>query len=111
MIKKTVGLSEDVKDNNGVVIAHLSTELTGMGETPRITTVVGSSTVIGYADNGTPIMASSDEEKQQIIKDAEQKMMAIAIKEQKKLCVENGVDPDLVNIIGLEKKESNKNEQ
>ena len=36
--------------------------------------------------------------------------MAAAIKEQKKLCVENGVDPDLVNIIGLEKKERNKNE-
>ena len=41
---------------------------------------------------------------------AKRELMAAAIKEQKKLCVENGVDPDLVNIIGLEKKERNKNE-
>ena len=44
------------------------------------------------------------------IEAAKKKLMASAIKEQKKLCVENGVDPDLVNIIGLEKKERNKNE-
>ena len=34
-------------------------------------------------------------------------MMAEAIKEQKKLCIANGVDPDLVNIINAEKKVNN----
>lgn len=43
----------------------------------------------------------------QRIKDEKQKFMAEAIKEQKKLCIENGVDPDLVNILNAEKKVNN----
>ena len=42
-----------------------------------------------------------------IIKKAETKFMAEAIKEQKAFCEENGVDPDLVNIINAEREVEN----
>lgn len=107
-MEKTVFLSDEVKDNQGNVIARLSTALHGDGATPIVQTVgSGATSIIGYKDNGEPIIAKSTDS---MIENAQQGFMAEAIKEQKKLCVENGVDPDLVNILNAEKKENTNNE-
>lgn len=99
---KVVRLVKTIKDNDGKNIATIQVDLTGDGSTPEPMTVVyGSSQIIGYNDDGSPIY---DAKIRQHIKDEEKKFMAEAIKEQKKLCVEKGVDPDLVNILNAEKK-------
>ncbi len=103
-MKKTIILNDKVEDNNGLVIATLQTYLRGDGSTPVVQTSGNNNGVIGYDDNGSPIMGTEEDE---LIKFAQQQFMAEAIKEQKKLCVENGVDPDLVNIINAEKKVNN----
>lgn len=103
MIKEVV-LKDKVKDGQGNVIAELDTVLRGDGATPVIRTMGSSTQIIGYNDDGTAIISQSNDE---LIKTAQQKFMAEAIKEQKKLCVENGVDPDLVNILNAEKKVNN----
>lgn len=107
-MQKNITLVEKVFNYKNEEIATMQTVLTGDGSTPIIT-VYGSglSNIIGYNDDGTAII---DNTTNKLIEEAKPKFMAKAIKEQKKLCVENGVDPDLVNIIGLEKKERNKNE-
>lgn len=101
-MEKEVRLTETVTDQKGNKIATLITVLNGDGKTPEIVTYGDGSTVIGYNDNGRPIVRSIDERQ---IKNERQKFMAAAIKEQKTLCEENGVDPDLVNIIGAEREE------
>ncbi len=100
-MEKTVVLKDYVKDSNGTVIAELTTYLEGDGSTPIIQTVGGGSTVIGYNDDGTVILSHDTDI---LIDAAKQKFMAQAIKHQKELCIENGVDPDLVNIINSERK-------
>ena len=97
-MQKNITLVEKVFNYKNEEIATMQTVLTGDGSTPIIT-VYGSglSNIIGYNDNTT----------KKLIEEAKPKFMAKAIKEQKKLCVENGVDPDLVNMIGLEKKVNN----
>lgn len=99
MIEKFVVLGNTVKDKKGVV-AQMRTVLKGDGATPDIMTIGGEKT-IGYNDDGSPIAEQIDSD---FLEKEQQKMMAEAIKEQKKLCVENGVDPDLVNILHAEKK-------
>ena len=107
-MEKTVFLADEVKDNQGNVIARLSTALHGDGATPIVQTVgSGATSIIGYKDNGEPIIAKLTDS---IIENAQKNFMVEAIQEQKKLCVENGVDPDLVNIIGAEKKVNTDNE-
>lgn len=107
-MQKKIVLTEKIKGSDGKDIATLQTNLFGDGSTPEIMAFGdGMSNVIGYRDDGSVILDNSVD---LIIEEAKKKFMATAIKEQKKLCVENGVDPDLVNIIGLEKKESDKNE-
>lgn len=107
-MKKEVILEQPVFNSTGNKVATLSTALRGDGATPVIRTVGESATnIIGYRDDGTAIISTDADE---VIENERRAFMAAAIKEQKKLCVENGVDPDLVNIIGLEKKESDKNE-
>ncbi|PWT33283.1 hypothetical protein DKZ29_06315 [Limosilactobacillus reuteri] len=104
-MNKIVRLIKIVKDNKGNDIATIQVELTGDGSTPDpLTAIYGYGQIIGFNDDGSPIY---DMEFKQRIKDEEQKFMAEAIKEQKKLCIENGVDPDLVNILNAEKKENN----
>lgn len=107
-MEKIILLRERVKDNNNNEVAIIETYLRGDGATPVIQAMgsIGSN-IIGYKDDGEPIIDANEDA---AIEAAKKKLMASAIKEQKKLCVENGVDPDLVNIIGLEKKERNKNE-
>ena len=93
-MEKIVLLREVVSDGDSQ-IAILETYLRGDGSTPMIQAMGGrDSNIIGYKED-------------ELIKTAKIKLMAEAIKEQKKLCVENGVDPDLVNMIGLEKKVNN----
>lgn len=103
-MQKTVILTDEVKDDKRVV-ARMRVVLNGDGSTPNVMTM-GMDSPIGYNDNGTPIFPEVDED---LLKQAQQKMMAEAIKEQKQLTEENGGDPDKVNIIGAEK-ENDKNE-
>lgn len=104
-LKKTITLVEKVYDYENKEIATMQVNLQGDGSTPEIGVFGnGLSGIIGYNDDGTAIIDHTIDE---IIEKAKPKFMAKAIKEQKKLCVENGVDPDLVNMIGLEKKENN----
>lgn len=101
-MKKIVTLVEDIKDNNGQVVASMLTALRGDGSTPVIqTSSSNQGSIIGYHDDGSVILAESTDT---LIANAEQKFRAEAIKEQKKLCIENGVDPNLVNILHAEKK-------
>lgn len=103
-MQKTVILTDEVKDDKRVV-ARMRVVLNGDGSTPNVMTM-GMDSPIGYNDNGAPIFPEVDED---LLKQAQQKMMAEAIKEQKQLTEENGGDPDKVNIIGAEK-ENDKNE-
>lgn len=110
MTEKNIVLKKDVKKADGTVIAVMVSYLTGDGSTPVIQTSGAPNyhSVIGYKDDGTPIINHEDD---MLIENAQKNFMVEAIQEQKKLCVENGVDPDLVNIIGAEKKVNTNNEQ
>lgn len=96
-MQKTVILTDEVKDDKRVV-ARMRVVLNGDGSTPNVMTM-GMDSPIGYNDNGTPIFPEVDED---LLKQAQQKMMAEAIKEQKQLTEENGGDPSKVNVIGAE---------
>lgn len=101
-MEKVVILKDNVLDENGNVVAEMVTRLEGDGATPLVQTT-GPAEVLGFNDDGTPIVNMS-EEHDKLIESAQQDFMAEAIKEQKKLCVENGVDSSLVNVIDAEKK-------
>lgn len=105
-MKKEIVLTNDVKNNDDQVIAKLEVYLNGDGSTPNV--MMSSGRVIGYDDDGRQIVEKPDNE---MIKKAQQKFMAEAIKEQKALCVENGVDPDLVNIFDAEKRQNTEEEK
>lgn len=98
-IKKTVQLQYVAEDKSFA----MSTVLQGDGATPIVQTI-GFDTPTSYKDDGTPIYATPDEQ----IKTAQKEFMAAAIAEQKSLCKENGVNPDLVNKIGAEKETEEK---
>lgn len=97
---KTIILSGDVQNDAGKTFAQMQTVLKGDGSTPVVMTM-GTNEIHGFDDTGKPIFAEIDEDK---LKQAQKELQAEAIKQQKELCVENGVDPDLVNIINAEKK-------
>lgn len=99
-MEKVVILKDNVMDGNGNAIAKMVTRLEGDGATPLVQTT-GGPAIIGYHDDGTVILSQDNDE---LIKQAQQEFMATAIKEQKKLCVENSIDPELVNILNVEKK-------
>lgn len=103
-LRKQVRLSDEVKNDNGLVIAYMQTVLEGDGSTPVIMSMGGEDIGVGYDDNGNVITTDKHDD---IIKNAQKEMMAEAIKEQKNLCVENGVDPGLVNYFGAEKESVN----
>jgi D-tyrosyl-tRNA(Tyr) deacylase len=96
-MKKTVLLSDDVKDSNGNVFATMRVVLEGDGSTPNVMT---HDVIAGYDDNGKPISQDVDEA---ALKNSQQAFMAEAIKVQKSLTEEKGGDPSKVNIIGAEK--------
>ena len=54
--------------------------------------------------DGAPVYNKPDD----TIKEAQKEFMAAAIAEQKSLCKENGVNPDLVNKVGAEKETEEK---
>ena len=97
-MKKTVILTDEVKDSNDKLIAQMRVVLNGDGSTPNVMTM-GTDNPIGYNDDGTPIFPDIDDS---LLKSAQQRMMAQAIKVQKKLTKENGIDPSVVNIYGAE---------
>ena len=104
-MKKTVVLTDEVKNDDNRLIARMRVVLNGDGSTPNVMTM-GTDNPVGYNDDGTPIFPQIDEE---LLKQRQQEMMAEAIKEQKQLTEENGGDPAKVNIIGAER-ENDKNE-
>ena len=97
-MKETVVLTDEVKDSNDKLIAQMRVVLNGDGSTPNVMTM-GTDNPIGYNDDGTPIFPDIDDS---LLKSAQQRMMAQAIKVQKKLTKENGIDPSVVNIYGAE---------
>lgn len=99
-MKKTVILTDDVKNTKERVIARMRVVLNGDGSTPNVMTM-GTDSPVGYNDDGTPIFPDVDDS---LLKSAQQQMMAEAIKEQKQLTKENGGDPSKVNVIGAETK-------
>lgn len=99
-MKKTVILTDEVKDSNDRLIAQMRVILNGDGSTPNVMTM-GTDNPIGYNDDGTPIFPDVDDS---LLKSAQQRMMAQAIKVQKELTKENGIDPSVVNIYGDENK-------
>lgn len=102
-----IQLQKTIYDENGRHVAQMHTYLNGDGETPVVTTIGGIGRIVGYNDDGTAITTKEDDE---LIKSEQTKFMATAIKEQKALCIEKGVDPDLVNIINAERKSDTDNE-
>ena len=98
-MKKTVVLTDEVKDSDDRLIAQMRVVLNGDGSTPNVMTM-GTDNPIGYNDDGTPIFPDIDDS---LLKSAQQRMMAQAIKVQKQLTKENGIDPSVVNIIDAEK--------
>lgn len=103
-MKKTVVLTDDVKNDDGQRFASLRVVLEGDGSTPNIM-AVGTGVPIGYNDDGTAILAEHDNA---ALKKSQQEMMAEAIKVQKNLTKENGGDPSKVNVINAETNTSTK---
>lgn len=96
-MKKEVLLTDTVTDDNGNNIAMMKVVLTGDGSVPNIMT---QGLTVGYNDDGTPMTNVDDD----LLDQAHQKMMAAAIKEQKRLTEDNGKDPSVVNKYGAEHK-------
>lgn len=97
-MKKTVVLTDEVKNDDNRLIARMRVVLNGDGSTPNVMTM-GTDNPVGYNDDGTPIFPDVDDS---LLKSAQQQMMAQAIKAQKELTKENGGDPSEVNMIGAE---------
>ncbi|MBU9695493.1 hypothetical protein KSL82_06235 [Limosilactobacillus portuensis] len=97
-MKKTVVLTDEVKNEEERTIAQMRVVLNGDGSTPNVMTM-GTDNPVGYNDDGTPIFPDVDDN---LLKSAQQQMMAEAIKTQKELTKENGGDPSKVNVIGAE---------
>ena len=100
MENTNVKLENKVKDDNGNVLYTISTTLLGDGATPMVQTMLGTKVPVGYSDDGMPIYKEFNEE--EIMKN-EQEFMAKAISLQKILSEQNGIDPNVVNMIGAEK--------
>ena len=97
-MKKTVVLTDEVKNDDNRLIARMRVVLNGDGSTPNVMTM-GTDNPVGYNDDGSPIFPDVDDS---LLKSAQQQMMAQAIQVQKELTKENGGDPSEVNMIGAE---------
>ena len=97
-MKKTVVLTDEVKNDDNRLIARIRVVLNGDGSTPNVMTM-GTDNPVGYNDDGSPIFPDVDDS---LLKSAQQQMMAQAIQVQKELTKENGGDPSEVNMIGAE---------
>lgn len=104
-INKAVELTGEVTNPDGTHVCTIYCKAYGDGSTPTYTVAGGGSRqILGYRDDGSVILSNNMND---LIDDGCAKIMAQAIKIAKELCVENGVDPDLVNIINAEKKVNN----
>ena len=97
IITETVLKGQHV-DEKGNILADLSVVLNGDGSTPNVQTL-GRTNLIGYDDNGIPIVAKVDEES---LRADQAEFMKAAIKKQKELSEANGIDPSVVNYFGAE---------
>lgn len=97
IIEETILKAEHV-DDDGRVLAVMSVTLEGDGSTPNVQTS-GKTNIIGYSDDGMPIIANLDEKK---LASDQAEFMKAAIAKQKELTSANGIDPSVVNIIGAE---------
>ena len=91
-------LNEEVKNNNGNIFAKMSVTLKGDGSTPNVMTEQIHQ-YIGFDDLGNPMYPEVDND---ILADKQQQFMAHAIAVQKSLTQANGINPDVVNVIGAE---------
>lgn len=91
-------LNEEVKNSAGNVFAKMSVTLTGDGSTPNVMTEQVHQ-YIGFDDFGNPMYPEVDTD---ILADEQKKFMANAIAVQKSLTQANGINPDVVNVIGAE---------
>ena len=91
-------LNEEVKNNAGNIFAKMSVTLTGDGSTPNVMTEQVRQ-YIGFDDLGNPMYPEVDAS---ILADEQKKFMANAIAVQKSLTQANGINPDVVNVIGAE---------
>ena len=91
-------LNEEVKNNAGNVFAKMSVTLTGDGSTPNVMTEQVHQ-YIGFDDLGNPMYPEVDGD---VLADEQKKFMAHAIAVQKSLTQANGINPDVVNVIGAE---------
>ena len=91
-------LNEEIKNNAGQVFAKMSVTLTGDGSTPNVMTEQVSK-YIGFDDFGNPMYPEVDAD---ILAEKQQKFMANSIAVQKSLTQANGINPDVVNVIGAE---------
>lgn len=91
-------LNEEVKNSAGHVFATMSVTLMGDGSTPNVMTEQVHQ-YIGFDDLGNPMYPEVDAS---ILADEQKKFMANAIAVQKSLTQANGINPDVVNVIGAE---------
>lgn len=96
-IKKETHLRYEYKDEKGNILARISVVLEGDGTLPNVLTQGGEQFIIGYDDYGTPIYAQVQEAE---LAELQRQFMAEAIKEQKRMTAENGLDPNMVNTNG-----------
>lgn len=100
--KKSITLDGRVIDEQtGNTLMNMRTTLLGDGSTPQTLVYGGEDSIIGYNDDGTVRIASATKEERDknLVK-----FRARAIKEQKELSKENGIDPNVVNNYGDELK-------
>lgn len=91
-------LNEEVKNNAGNIFAKMSVTLMGDGSTPNVMTEQVHQ-YIGFDDFGNPMYPEFDND---ILADKQKQFMAQAIAVQKSLTQANGMNPDVVNVIGAE---------
>lgn len=100
--RKSITLDGRVIDEQtGNTLMNMRTTLLGDGSTPQTLVYGGEDSIIGYNDDGTVRIASATKEERDknLVK-----FRARAIKEQKELSKENGIDPNVVNNYGDELK-------
>lgn len=101
-IKKSITLDGTVIDEQtGDTLMNMRTTLLGDGATPQTLVYGSEDSIVGFNDDGTVRIASTTKEERDknLVK-----FRARAIKEQKELSKENGIDPSVVNNYGDELK-------
>lgn len=103
-VKKRKSITLDgtvVDEQTGNILMNMRTTLLGDGSTPQTLVYGGEDSIVGFNDDGTVRLApvTKEERDKNLVK-----FRARAIKEQKELSKENGIDPNVVNNYGDELK-------